>query len=46
MHGLLHDRYQVFTQRVQVNLFAQSGVEIRDDPGCVVFAAVEASIDA
>jgi hypothetical protein len=42
LHRLLHHRYKVLTQGVQVNLFAQGGVEVRDDFGCIVFATVEA----
>ena len=45
LHCLLHHRYKVFTQRVQVNLIAQRRAEVRDDLGCVVFAAIEATID-
>jgi len=45
LHCLLHNRYKVFTQRVQINLIAQSGAEVRDYFGCVVFAAIEATIN-
>ena len=45
LHSILHHRYKVFTQHVQVNLVAHRGAEIRDDFGCVVFAAIEATID-
>jgi hypothetical protein len=45
LHCLLHDRYQVFTQCVQVNLFAQGGTEIRDDIGSVILASLKTAID-
>ena len=45
LHRLMDHCYQVFTQRIQVNLVAQSRAEVRDNFGSIVFATVEAPID-
>ena len=45
LHRVLHDRDQMLSQLIQVDLIAQRGTECLYDLGRVIFAAVEASIN-
>ncbi len=45
LHGLLHHRYQLLTQGVQVQLIAQCCTNCCQCSGRIIFAAVEAAVD-
>jgi hypothetical protein len=45
LHRFLHDLQQLLMQLIEVYLLAQQGTEGRNDPGCIILAAIEAAVN-